>query len=73
MAAKIKKGDLIRVDREKFEGSLEAKASDDRLPPYLFETDGEVLDMKGDYAFVKYAVPTPAFWIRLDQLQKSAG
>lgn len=70
MADKIKKGSLVRAVREKLEGSVEAQASDQRFPPYLFETKGEVVDLKGDYAWVKFGqVPTPNIWLRLDQLE----
>lgn len=70
MADKIKKGSLVRAVREKLEGSLEAQASDQRFPSYLFETKGEVVDLKGDYAWVKFGqVPTPNIWLRLDQLE----
>jgi len=70
MAEKLKKGSLVRANREKLENSLEAKASDTRFPPYLFETKGEVVDMKGEYALVKFGqVPTPNIWLRLDQLE----
>ncbi len=66
----VKKGDLVRVVREKLENSLEAKASDVRLPPYLFETKGEIVDAKGDYVLVKFGfVPTPNIWLRADQLE----
>jgi hypothetical protein len=66
----IKKGDMVRVVREKLENSLEAKASDPRFPDYIFNTQGEVVDMKGDYAFVKFGiVPTPNVWLRADQLE----
>ncbi|AGY59532.1 NAD(P)H-quinone oxidoreductase subunit O [Gloeobacter kilaueensis] len=65
----IKKGVLVRAVREKLDNSIEALASDPLWPPYLFETDGEVLDLRGDYAFIKFgAVPTPPIWLRLDQL-----
>ncbi|MGK7921097.1 MAG: NAD(P)H-quinone oxidoreductase subunit O [Trichodesmium sp.] len=71
MADKIKKGSMVRVIREKLENSLEAKASDNNFPPYLFESQGEIVDTKGDYAFVKFGkVPTPNIWLRLDQLEK---
>ncbi len=67
----VKKGDLVRVVREKLEGSLEAQASDTRFPPYIFDTKGEVVDMRGDYAMVKFGhVPTPNMWLRADQLEK---
>ncbi|MDE5081698.1 MAG: NAD(P)H-quinone oxidoreductase subunit O, partial [Trichodesmium sp. St15_bin1_1] len=46
--AEIKKGSLVRVVREKLENSLEAKASDNRFPPYIFESKGEVVDTRGD-------------------------
>jgi hypothetical protein len=66
----IKKGSIVRALREKLENSLEAKASDPRFSSYIFETKGEVMDVRGDYAFVKFGkVPTPNIWLRLDQLE----
>ncbi len=66
----IKKGTMVKAIREKLEGSIEAQASDPRFPSYLFESAGEVLDVKGDYAFVKFGkVPTPNIWLRVDQLE----
>jgi hypothetical protein len=69
MAGKIKKGSLVRAVKEKLVDSLEAKASDNRFPAYLFESKGEVVDMNDEYAFVKFYVPTPNIWLRLDQLE----
>ncbi|MEA5471651.1 MULTISPECIES: NAD(P)H-quinone oxidoreductase subunit O [unclassified Spirulina] len=69
MAAKIKKGALVRIIREQLENSLEATASDSRFPPYLFDSKGEIVDIDGDYAFVKFYVPTPSIWFKLDQLE----
>lgn len=69
--AGIKKGSLVKVVREKFEGSLEAKASDVRLPAYLFDSKGEILDTNDDYALVQFYVPTPNIWLRLDQLEEA--
>ena len=67
----VKRGDTVRAIREKLENSLEAQASDPRFPSYLFETKGEVVDIKGDYALVKFGkVPTPNMWLRLDQLEE---
>ena len=67
----VKKGAMVRAVREKLENSLEAKASDSRLPSYLFETEGEILEVKGDYALVKFGkVPTPNIWLRIDQLEE---
>ena len=66
----VKKGDMVRAIREKLENSLEAQASDSRFPSYLFETKGEVLDIKDDYALVVFGqVPTPNVWLRVDQLE----
>ena len=71
MAAKLKRGDLVRAVREKLENSLEAKASDTRFPPYLFETKGEIVEMTDEYALVNFGhVPTSNIWLRVDQLEK---
>ncbi len=67
----VKKGDFVRLVREKFENSVEAKASDRRLSNYVFDTKGEILDTRDDYALVKFGrVPTPNAWLKLDQLEK---
>lgn len=71
MAGKLKKGSLVRAIREKLEGSVEAKASDVRLPAYIFESKGEIQDMDDEYALVKFYVPTPNVWLRLDQLEEA--
>ena len=69
MAGKIKKGSLVRAIRENLENSLEAKASDTRFPSYLFDSKGEIVDINDEYALVKFYVPTPNIWFRLDQLE----
>ena len=69
MPAKLKKGALVRVIKEKLENSIEAKASDQRFPDYLFESKGEILDMNDEYALIRFYVPTPSVWLRLDQLE----
>ena len=69
--AGIKKGTLVRVIKEQLEGSLEAKASDVRLPDYLFDSKGEILDLDDEYALVQFYVPTPNIWLRLDQLEEA--
>lgn len=67
----VKKGNMVRAIREKLENSLEAKASDTRFPAYLFESQGEIVDIKGDYALVKFGkVPTPNIWLKLEQLEE---
>ena len=67
----VKKGDFVRLVKEKFENSVEAKASDRRLSKYVFDTKGEILETREDYALVKFGrVPTPNAWLKLDQLEK---
>jgi len=71
MAATLKRGDMVRAIRDRLENSVEATASDTRFPPYLFETQGEIVETRDEYALVKFGqVPTPNIWLRLDQLEK---
>lgn len=65
----MKKGALVRAIREKLENSLEATASDNRFPDYIFESKGEIQEIEGDYALVKFYVPTPNIWFNLEQLE----
>lgn len=69
--AGMKKGSLVRVVKEKIEGSLEAKASDTRFPSYLFDSKGQILDLNDEYALIQFYVPTPNVWLRLDQLEEA--
>lgn len=69
MTATLKKGSLVRVLKEQFVNSTEAKASDSRLPAYFLESKGEILEMTDDYALVRFYTPTPSVWLRLDQLE----
>ncbi|OKH19589.1 NAD(P)H-quinone oxidoreductase subunit O [[Limnothrix rosea] IAM M-220] len=69
MAAKLKKGTLVRVIKEQFVNSVEAKASDSRLPSYFLESKGEILDLNDEYALVRFYTPTPSVWLRIDQLE----
>ena len=65
---KFRKGDLIKVEREKYLNSLESKASDDNLPEYIFQGPGEVLLIKGEYCQVRWRRPVPDVWIASDHL-----
>jgi hypothetical protein len=65
----IKKGSLVTVNRERYQGSLEASASDTTAPAYLFTGPAEVLATKGDYAQLRFRRPVPDIWLRLDQLE----
>ncbi len=65
----IKKGKKVRLIREKFENSVEALASDRRLPDYLFDGTGEVVEVRGEYAQIQFQVPTPNVWLPVEQLE----
>ena len=65
---KFRKGDLVKVEREKYSNSLESKASDPSLPEYIFEGPGEVLLIKGDYFQVRWRRPVPDVWINSDHI-----
>ncbi len=69
MAGKLKKGALVRAVKDKLADSVEATASDNRFPDYLFESKGEIVDIDGDYALVKFYVPTPNIWLNLESLE----
>ncbi|MCP9841311.1 NAD(P)H-quinone oxidoreductase subunit O [Synechococcus sp. J7-Johnson] len=68
-AVTIKKGSLVKVSRSAYQGSLEAAASDPTPPDYLFEGPGEVLALNGDFAQLRWRLPVPDVWLRLDQLE----
>tara|TARA_B100000214_G_scaffold282093_1_gene211753 strand:+ start:426 stop:692 length:267 start_codon:yes stop_codon:yes gene_type:complete len=65
---KFRKGDLVKVDREKYSNSLESKASDINLPEYIFQGPGELLVIKGDYCQVRWRRPVPDVWINSDHI-----
>ena len=64
----LKKGSLVFVDRENYIKSIEALASDDDLPNYIFEGPGEILSVKEEYAQVRWRRPVPDVWLKFDQL-----
>jgi hypothetical protein len=69
----LKKGSLVRVNRQAYASSLEAQASDSEAPTYIFEGPGEILAVKGDYAQLRWRRPVPDVWLRLDQLEAFPG
>ncbi len=65
----LRKGSLVRVKREAYQNSLEATASDQFPPDYIFDGPGELLLIKGDYCQVRWRMPVPDVWLRIDQLE----
>lgn len=68
-AETLKKGSLVRLNLQAYQGSLEASASDPVPPAYVVEGPGEILAVKGDFAQIRWRRPVPDVWLRLDQLQ----
>ena len=66
----LKKGSLVFVDKNIYGTSLEALASDNDLPCYVFEGPGEILSIKEEYAQVRWRRPVPDVWFKLDQLKE---
>ena len=65
---KLRKGDLVKVEREKYLNSLESKASDENLPEYIFQGPGEILLIKGEYCQVRWRRPVPDVWLSSDHI-----
>ncbi len=65
---KLRKGDLVKVERKKYLNSLESRASDENLPEYIFEGPGEILLIKGDYCQVRWRRPVPDVWMNSDHM-----
>ena len=65
---KLRKGDLVKVEREKYINSLESKASDEDLPEYIFQGPGEVLVIKGDYCQIRWRRQVPDIWMNSDHI-----
>ncbi len=65
----LRKGSLVKVNREVYKNSLESLASDESLPDYIFEGPGELLLVKGDFGQVRWRRPVPDAWFRVDQLE----
>ena len=66
----LKKGSLVFIDRSIYDKSVEALASDQDLPSYIFEGPGEILSIKEEYAQVRWRRPVPDVWFKLDQMKE---
>ena len=66
----LKKGSLVFIDKSIYYKSVEALASDQDLPSYIFEGPGEILSIKEEYAQVRWRRPVPDVWFKLDQIKE---
>ena len=66
----LKKGSLVFIDKSIYDESIEALASDQDLPSYIFEGPGEILSIKEEYAQVRWRRPVPDVWFKLDQIKE---
>ena len=66
----LKKGSLVFIDKSIYDKSVEALASDQDLPSYIFEGPGEILSIKEEYAQVRWRRPVPDVWFKLDQMKE---
>ena len=66
----LKKGSLVFIDKSIYDESVEALASDQDLPSYIFEGPGEILSIKEEYAQVRWRRPVPDVWFKLNQLRE---
>ena len=66
----LKKGSLVFIDRSIYDKSVEALASDQDLPSYIFEGPGEILSIKEEYAQVRWRRPVPDVWFKLVQIKE---
>ena len=66
----LKKGSLVFIDKSIYDKSIEALASDQDLPSYIFEGPGEILSIKEEYAQVRWRRPVPDVWFKLDQIKE---
>ncbi len=66
----LKKGSLVFIDKSIYDESVEALASDQDLPSYIFEGPGEILSIKEEYAQVRWRRPVPDAWFKLDQIKE---
>ena len=66
----LKKGSLVFIDKSIYDKSVEALASDNDLPSYIFEGPGEILSIKEEYAHVRWRRPVPDVWFKLEQIKE---
>ena len=66
---KLKKGSLVKVDRSAYLRGSNPTASDPEPPDYIFLGPGEILQMKGDVALIRWRPPVPDVWLSTSVLR----
>ncbi len=66
---RFRKGALVRVRRKAYEESIEFQASDPKPPEYIFQGPGELLSIKGEYCQIRWRMPVPDVWLKIDYLE----
>ncbi len=67
---KFRKGNLVRLNLQAYQKSLESAASDSTPPAYILEGPGEILTIKNGFAQIRWRRPVPDVWLRTEQLEE---
>ena len=65
----LRKGALVRVNREAWAHSPKSGIRDAIAPSYIFEGPGEILAVRDNYGQIRWHKPVPDVWLCLDQLE----
>ena len=66
---KLKKGSLVKVERDAYLADPSCAASDPEPPDYIILGPGELLQVKGDVALIRWRLPVPDVWLPVDVLR----
>ena len=66
---KLKKGSLVKVDRQAYLADPSYAASDPEPPEYIFLGPGELLQVKADVALIRWQLPVPDVWLPMTVLR----
>ena len=66
---KLKKGSLVKVDRNAYLADSSRAASDPEPPDYIVIGPGEVQQVKADVALIRWRLPVPDVWLPVSVLR----
>lgn len=66
---KLKRGSLVKIDRDAYLADASRAASDPEPPDYVLRGPGELLQVKDDTALVRWRPPVPDVWLPLEVLK----